>query len=1011
MPKTHGVVVIHGQGTAQYPGATLAQLLNSTIPSLEAGGYRVDREIELKASPPRASLTLAAGEFGAGSIDGDRVVLREAFWDDAFPPPSADDVAQWALMGLRERAGGMLHGWFRDPSTKRRRVWSWRDLWARIQIGFLVMALGAGLLLTTVIQPVGWVLLTLSKMPGLAIFGVTRRIAEAIRGLNPFLQHTLGDSQRLVTDRAWAATVRGRLEAPVLELLGRGDVEQVTIVAYSAGAMVSYDALLRERPIPRRARALNKRVRLVTVGAGVNHLWAFAKMNNNGIRERAELVTTPLDADLIALAATGDQPHDAFWTDLFARFDYVPAGVVAAEITALSGLERDGSFRGRRVINYDHLVDDHGGYFRNREQVISRVLPIAFGRADWAHQDASLEPAVGAREDDDRRLTSVFWLTTARMLPFYTGGLHALLYLFDAPGWRDLTFAVGAFLRGLPGVAGTSDVLASRLVVDPRHAAALLVVGSSLFLLARALYSWWRPKVDDEGLCWPQGRHQIARSASRLRTRAANAPTNSAIFGLLIAIVLWAGGVPRLSALVLVVLALVAVLIAFRYWWQDRFASSSLWSPLRGTFWAPVLAVSFVVAIVAFIWIPARIEDGAFTVSLDAKSNNVEVLWADSGTVLLSGGSAEKHGLLALRWEDRRVLLGPVISSSDGAALRCLLPGERVASASPPVGPARVESEAYFAAPASADRPDSAPMVGGIRLREVVIGAPSGQRPAYLAGGSEGRNATGRDWAILVHGKGGTREEGLRVLPALRALDLTVLSISYRNDPESILGERVEYDYGRSEWEDLAAAVEYARERGAERIVLFGYSMGGGVVANYLIETDRAGDRLPDAVVLDAPMLDLEATIAHGIAPTPVLGWFDDALAWAAEQRLRRDFDSAVYLERLVDLTEEHALPTLIFHQRGDHRVPFATSERAAEDSSQIALGAFDAPGHTRAWNDDPRRYEGELTSFLGREFGLGDAMIVSAQTQAVLDAPCGSSTVGELIDVSTGTAATLVAR
>lgn len=65
-----------------------------------------------------------------------------------------------------------------------------------------------------------------------------------------------------------------------------------------------------------------------------------------------------------------------------------------------------------------------------------------------------------------------------------------------------------------------------------------------------------------------------------------------------------------------------------------------------------------------------------------------------------------------------------------------------------------------------------------------------------------------------MHGRGGTREEGLRAVPALRALGMTVLSISYRNDPESIQGERVSYDYGRSEWEDLAAAVDYARDRG-----------------------------------------------------------------------------------------------------------------------------------------------------------------------------------------------------
>ena len=182
--------------------------------------------------------------------------------------------------------------------------------------------------------------------------------------------------------------------------------------------------------------------------------------------------------------------------------------------------------------------------------------------------------------------------------------------------------------------------------------------------------------------------------------------------------------------MILVALGLAGVALAFRRWRAEGFDEASAWNPYHGAFWAPLLAVSFVLAIVAFLWIPARIEDGAFTVSLGAKSNNVEVLWAESGNVLLSGGDAGKHGLLALRWEDGRVLLGSVISSSDGAALRCVLPGERGASALPPVGAARVESEAYFAAPAMEGRPDVPPPSGGFRLREVTIATPSGQRPA-----------------------------------------------------------------------------------------------------------------------------------------------------------------------------------------------------------------------------------------------------------------------------------------
>jgi acetyl esterase/lipase len=95
----------------------------------------------------------------------------------------------------------------------------------------------------------------------------------------------------------------------------------------------------------------------------------------------------------------------------------------------------------------------------------------------------------------------------------------------------------------------------------------------------------------------------------------------------------------------------------------------------------------------------------------------------------------------------------------------------------------------------------------------------------------------------------------------------------------------------------VAAAVAYARGEGARRVVLFDYSMGGGVMANYLLQTAEAGGPFPDAVVLDAPMLDLRATVEHGIVETPVLGWFADALTWTIEFRLQQDFGVAAYVE------------------------------------------------------------------------------------------------------------------
>ena len=234
----------------------------------------------------------------------------------------------------------------------------------------------------------------------------------------------------------------------------------------------------------------------------------------------------------------------------------------------------------------------------------------------------------------------MFWLTTVRMLPFYAGGLHALLYLVDVPGWRDLTLGVGGFLRGFPAVSGSSDALASRLAVDPRHAAALLVAGSALFLVARAALLLVAAEGRRRGAVLAAG--PAARDRDRFETARSRRARADEHRDPRVAARDCALGGRRAEA--------ERVDPRGRSGWRgwrsrsgagraEGFDEASAWNPYHGAFWAPLLAVSFVLAIVAFLWIPARIEDGAFTVSLGAKSNNVEVLWAESGDTCCSAAA------------------------------------------------------------------------------------------------------------------------------------------------------------------------------------------------------------------------------------------------------------------------------------------------------------------------------------------------------------------------------------
>jgi pimeloyl-ACP methyl ester carboxylesterase len=247
----------------------------------------------------------------------------------------------------------------------------------------------------------------------------------------------------------------------------------------------------------------------------------------------------------------------------------------------------------------------------------------------------------------------------------------------------------------------------------------------------------------------------------------------------------------------------------------------------------------------------------------------------------------------------------------------------------------------------------------GVDVEDVAVPCAGGTCPAWFVPGE------GQTWMVFVHGKGGSRAEGLRALgPAVDA-GLPSLLISYRNDEGAPADPSGEYRYGDTEWRDLEAAVDVAIGRGAERLVLFGASMGGGIVAAFLERSDRAD--VVAGVVLDAPMLDLDATVAHGAAQRelPVIGALPHGLTstaeWLAAWRYDLDWDAVDHLP--ADWLD---VPALVFHGTADRTVPLSiTDELAAGQPDRVQVVRVPGAGHVRSWNVDPRGYERREAAFL----------------------------------------------
>ncbi|MFF1880567.1 alpha/beta hydrolase family protein [Pseudarthrobacter sp. NPDC058196] len=262
----------------------------------------------------------------------------------------------------------------------------------------------------------------------------------------------------------------------------------------------------------------------------------------------------------------------------------------------------------------------------------------------------------------------------------------------------------------------------------------------------------------------------------------------------------------------------------------------------------------------------------------------------------------------------------------------------------------------------------SAPEQLGLPFEHVVVPVTDGMAPAWKFV-PETAGPASSTWAIHVHGMGGKRAGALRGVPVANQLGLTSLVVSYRNDGDAPPSNDARYSLGQNEWLDLEAAIQFAVDNGAERLVLFGWSLGGSMAmraADLSIHSDRIV-----GLVLVAPVLDWRVTLtANGSSsglPGPVtrlglrmLG--TGAGRWVTGLAQPIDLSTLDWVARAGELKK----PTLILHGAGDKSTPVAVSERLAElRPDLVQLERFDVPGHSLEWNGDTEKWEASVMSFV----------------------------------------------
>jgi hypothetical protein len=325
------------------------------------------------------------------------------------------------------------------------------------------------------------------------------------------------------------------------------------------------------------------------------------------------------------------------------------------------------------------------------------------------------------------------------------------------------------------------------------------------------------------------------------------------------------------------------------------------------------------------------------------------------GRIVLSRDEhSGQPGVYGIDWQTGHAIVGPILADGEETVTRRLSDVRGYLVPDIDVG---LDSHVYAGNPRQAL---------GLPFRSVAVPDPLGPMPAWLlpaARGTPGR--ADRTWAVVVHGHNDNRQNDLRIAPTLRGAGLPPLLISYRNDlgaPDSPDGL---YHLGETEWVDLAAAVRYALDHGARRVVLVGYSMGGAIVDQFMQRSPLAA-RVA-ALVLDAPVLDWRSVIEFNAEQMDLPGFLALPVEWAIDARVSPDWDSLDALQHPEDLH----LPILLFHSTEDDLVPISTSDELAEElPGQVTYYRVPTVGHTESWNLDPALYEKRLSRFLEETLG-----------------------------------------